>query len=43
VVNTGTDMFAVPVAWPTVSFSPIPLIAPPPFGREIEGRAIAAD
>ena len=36
-VAIGTDNDAVPVEGFTENFSPIPLIAPPPFGSEMEG------
>ena len=35
-------MAAVPVAALTESFSPRPLMAPPPFGRETDGRRSVA-
>jgi hypothetical protein len=37
----GTDIEAVPVTGLAANFSPMPRIAPPPFGREIVGAATA--
>jgi hypothetical protein len=37
----GTDMLVVPVAALTENFSPIPRIAPPPFGKVTRGRKSA--
>src|SRR6185437_13302958 len=39
----GTERDAAPVGCPTVSFSSIPRIAPPPVGREIRGSSGALD
>jgi hypothetical protein len=36
-VAIGTDIAPVPVAGPAENFSPIPRIAPPPLGNEIDG------
>ena len=36
-VNIGTLSDPVPVTGFAANFSPMPRIAPPPFGREIEG------
>ena len=33
----GTDIEPVPVTGLAANFSPMPRIAPPPLGREIEG------
>jgi hypothetical protein len=41
-VGIGTDIEPVPVAGSAVNVSPIPRIAPPPLGSEIDGRASAA-
>src|SRR6266699_3694043 len=39
-VAMGTVMEPVPVTWLAPNFSPMPRIAPPPFGREMEGTLI---
>ena len=42
--GSGTDNDAVPVAGLTANFSPMPRIAPPPLGIEIEGiRGLPAE
>ncbi|EYF00195.1 Hypothetical protein CAP_1089 [Chondromyces apiculatus DSM 436] len=38
----GTDSAPAPVAGLTVNFSPMPRMAPPPFGRDGEGGATGA-
>ena len=35
--GSGTEIDPVPVAGFAENFSPIPRIAPPPFGREMDG------
>src|SRR5262249_26969987 len=40
-VKTGTVIEPVPVTGLAVNFSPMPLIAPPPFGRVIVGALTA--
>src|SRR5215213_8343566 len=39
-VAIGTDKEPVPVTGLAANFSPIPLIAPPPFGNEIVGGSV---
>src|SRR5438477_9178805 len=39
-VAMGTVMEPVPVTGLAANFSPMPRIAPPPFGREMEGTLI---
>jgi hypothetical protein len=39
-VAIGTDIEPVPVTGLAANFSPIPRIAPPPFGRFMEGGLI---
>jgi hypothetical protein len=39
VVTTGTLRLAVPLTGFVANFSPIPFIAPPPFGRDIDDAA----
>jgi hypothetical protein len=39
----GSDMEPAPVAGLAANFSPMPRIAPPPFGREIAGGATRKD
>ena len=42
-MGRGIENDAVPLTAFTENFSSIPLIAPPPFGREIEGISIEFD
>src|SRR5690606_29902409 len=42
-VKTGMEKAPVPVTGFEENFSPIPRMAPPPLGREIEGTSIELD
>jgi hypothetical protein len=39
----GIEIDPEPVAWSTSNFSPMPEIAPPPLGKEIDGNVGIAD